>query len=56
MAKVEAEDVAVWAERQGYRRYLEPSLKGSAEVEWSDSKARCGFLAEIVADAERLLG
>ena len=56
MAKVQAEDAAVWAERQGYRRYLEPSLKGSAEVDWSDPEARRGFLAGIVADAERLLG
>ena len=50
------EDGAVWAERQGYRRYLEPSFKGSAEVDWSNPEARRGFLAEIVADAERLLG
>ena len=55
MAKLQAEDAAVWAQRQGYRCYLEPSLKGSAEVDWSDPEARHGFLAEIVADAKRLL-
>jgi hypothetical protein len=31
------------------------SLKGQAEVDWSDAKARQRFLAEIVADADRLL-
>ena len=56
MAKVQQVDAATWAERQGYRRYLEPSLKGSAEVDGSDPEARRGFLAGIVADAERLLG
>ena len=56
MARVQQVDAATWAERQGYRRYLEPSVKGSAEVDWSDPEARRGFLAEIVADAERLLG
>ena len=32
-----------------------PSLKGQAEVDWSDPKARQQFLAEIVIDAEQLL-
>lgn len=32
-----------------------PSLKGQADVDWSDPKARQRFLAEIVADAEELL-
>ena len=37
-------------------RYLAPSLKGSTEVDWSDPEVRRGFLAEIVTNAERLLG
>ena len=32
-----------------------PSLKGQAEVDWTDPQARQRFLAEIVADAEQLL-
>ena len=38
-----------------YDRYLEPSIKGSTDVDWSDFEARRGFLAAIVADAEWLL-
>ncbi len=53
---LQAQDVSRWAEAEGYGRYLEPSLKGSTEVDWSDPEARRGFLAAIVADAERLLG
>ncbi len=56
MAQVQAADVGRWAEQESYHRYLEPSVKGSAEVDWSDPEARRGFLAAIVADAERLLG
>ena len=37
--------------QEGYHRYLEPSIKGSTEVDWSDPEARRGFLAAIVADA-----
>ena len=40
----------------GYRRYLEPSIKGSTEVDWSYPEAWRGFLAAIMADAKRLPG
>jgi hypothetical protein len=44
------------AEELGCTRYVTgSSLKGQAEVDWSDAKARERFLAEIVADADRLL-
>ena len=33
----------------------ESSLKGQAEVDWSDPQARQRFLAEIVSDAEQVL-
>ena len=56
LARVQSVEVAAWAEAEGYARYLEPSLKGSTEVDWSDPEARRAFLAAIVADAERLLG
>jgi hypothetical protein len=37
-------------------RYVQgPSLKGQADVDWTDPTARQRFLAEIVADAEQLL-
>ena len=44
-----------WAEAQGYGRYLGSSIKGEATIDWSDRKARAALLAEIVADADRLL-
>src|SRR6266480_1425965 len=44
------------AEEVGCARYvLGPSLKGQADVDWTDPKARQRFLAEIMADAEQLL-
>jgi hypothetical protein len=44
------------AEEVGCARYVRgPSLKGQADVDWPDPKARQRFLAEIMADAEQLL-
>ena len=48
-------ELAAWAEEQGYARYLAASLKGTAEIDWDEPTAREAFLAEIVADADRLL-
>ena len=53
---MQAQDAVRWAEQEGYDCYLEPSIKGSAEVDWSDPEARRSFLAAIVADSERLPG
>jgi transposase len=56
LAQLGDEPVEVWAEREGFSRYLTgSSLKGEAEVDWSSPKARRQFLGEIVADADRLL-
>src|SRR5438034_637359 len=46
---------AVWAQAHDLGRYFGPSLKGSADLDWSDPAARNQFLAEIVTDARRLL-
>jgi hypothetical protein len=44
------------AEELGCARYIQGrSLKGQADVDWTDPQARQRFLAEIVADAEQLL-
>ena len=56
LARVQAQDAVHWAEQEGYDRYLEPSLKGSTEVDWGDPEARRAFPAAIVADAKRLPG
>ena len=47
--------VGEWAEAQGYERYLGSRIKGAAAIDWSDRKARGALLAELVADADRLL-
>src|SRR5438874_2230638 len=56
LAKLTACELTELAEEAGCARYVHgPSLKGSADVDWTDLKARQRFLAEIVADAEQLL-
>jgi hypothetical protein len=44
-----------WAPAHDLGRYFGPSVKGSADLDWSDPAARNQFLAEIVTDARRLL-
>ena len=56
LAKLSGQALAVWAAEYGYERYVGPtSLKGTAEIDWSDAAERRRFLGEIVADADRLL-
>jgi hypothetical protein len=45
-----------WAVAHGYGRYAgQTSLKGTAEIDWSDAEQRRRFLGGIVADADRRL-
>jgi hypothetical protein len=44
-----------WARRHDLRRYFDGSVKGGADLDWSDPAARQAFLGEIVTDARRLL-
>jgi Transposase DDE domain/Transposase domain (DUF772) len=56
LAKLIRCDLVEVAEEVGCTRYVQgPSLKGQAELDWNDPKARVQFLAEIVSDAEQLL-
>ena len=55
LALVQEHELAPWAEQQGYARYLEPRIKGEAQIDWDDEGARTAFLAGIVADADGLL-
>jgi hypothetical protein len=45
----------VWAREHELGRYYGSSVKGEAEIDWSDEQARAKFLKSIVADADRLL-
>jgi Transposase DDE domain len=49
------QEAAAWAQEHDLGRYFSASLKGSADLDWSDPEARNQFLAEIVTDARRLL-
>ena len=53
LAAVEQAPVREWA--RGYERYLGSSVKGEADIDWSDRQARTALLSLIVADADRLL-
>jgi transposase len=56
LAKLSGLPLTAWAEAHGYEQYVGPtSLKGTAEIDWSDAEQRRRFLGEIVADADRLL-
>lgn len=44
-----------WAAENDLGRYFGSSLKGEAGIDWEDPKARRKLLAQIVADADRLL-
>ncbi len=44
-----------WAEKRGWSRYFGSSIKGEAELDWSDPDQRNQFLKGLVEDAEQLL-
>jgi hypothetical protein len=44
-----------WARKRGLERYFGSSIKGEAELDWSDQTQREEFLGGLVADAEQLL-
>src|SRR5437879_9088504 len=50
-----AQEPETWSQEHDLGRYYGPSLKGSADLDWSDPEARNQFLAEIVTAARRLL-
>src|SRR3954466_13555594 len=56
LAQLSGQALAAWAAAQGYGRSVgQTSLKGTAEIDWSDASERRRFLGEIVSDADRLL-
>lgn len=55
LAAAEVEAPIAWAAQHGFSRYFSSSIKGTADIDWSDKDAREVFLAVIVADARRLL-
>jgi len=56
LARLTSCELTELAEEVGCARYVQgPSLKGQADIDWTDSKARQRFLAEIITDADQLL-
>jgi hypothetical protein len=55
LAEAEGESPEEWARRHDLSRYFSSSIKGTAEMDWSEKEAREAFLTGIVADAKRLL-
>lgn len=57
LARVQGQDVTAWAAVHGLQRYLADrtsSLKGGADLDWTQAQVRQEFLGEIVADALRV--
>lgn len=56
LAAAAKQPVAAWSQAHDLGRYFGPtSLKGGADLDWSDPAAKNEFLTEIVTDARRLL-
>ena len=55
LAALESKKPEVWAGERGLECYFGSSLKGEANVNWDNDKARRAFLQGIVADADRVL-
>src|SRR6266849_2348832 len=55
LAAAEGQAPEAWAQTHDLGRSFGPSVKGSADRDWSDPEQRNQFLAEIVSDARRLL-
>lgn len=56
LAELQGTELWDWARAHDLSRYFgSTSLKGEAEIDWEDPKARERFLTSIVADADRLL-
>jgi hypothetical protein len=55
LSQQEGKQPAEFFAEQNLDRYLQDSVKGSADLDWSDEEAKNDLLIQIVADAKRLL-
>jgi hypothetical protein len=56
LAKSEKQQPKKWMSEHGLSRYTDPSIKGNADIDWSDAAAKATLITGIVADARKLLG
>ena len=54
-ARQQNSPVDQWLSEHNLNDYSEPSIKGTADIDWSDADARELFLTKIVSDARKLL-
>lgn len=55
LAREAGKKLDVFLIENGLARYTKASVKGSADIDWSDEEAKKTLLTEIVKDAQRLL-
>jgi len=55
LAKCADESVDSYAQRHGFQRYIEPSIKGTFSIDWDNPDERKQVLQTIVADSDRVL-
>ena len=55
LAALDGVKIQEWANKRGLERYFGSSVKGEAEIDWDNEKARRAFLQGIVDDADRVL-
>ena len=55
LAQAQGVKAEEWMQAGGLEKYIGSSLKGAAQIDWSDAVAREGFLGEIVQDAVKVL-
>ncbi len=55
LARRDGRKMERWLDENRLSRYAESSVKGSADIDWSDKGARDGLLTEMVQDARRML-
>lgn len=55
LAEAEGQEIGRWVEAYQFEGYFGSSLKGEADIDWDDEKARNAFLQKIVSDAGRLM-
>ncbi len=55
IAKAFDRSLEQWVAEHGFARYFGRSIKGEADVDWSDAADKRAFLSSIVEDAARLL-
>lgn len=55
IAQEHGQSVTAYLQEEGYEALLAPSIKGSADIDWSDEAARLAFLNQEVTLARRLL-